>query len=233
MTGFDPRAVLHLEEALGHTFRDRALLRTALTHPSFAAESPGGEDYERLEFLGDAVLQLAVTHHLYETRPDMSEGQMAKVRAAVVSRPALAGIARDLGIPDAVLLGRGEETTGGREKDSILADVVEALLGALFLEAGYEETEAVILDRWEALVDERAATPGQRDYKTRLQELLAQRRVLPEYRVEVTGPDHARVYEAVVEVEGRELGRGMGTSKKRAEQEAARLALETLAHPDA
>ncbi len=215
-----------LERRLGHTFTDRRLLRAALIHRSYAAEHAGVEDNERLEFLGDAVLQLAVTDLLYSRFPDLTEGEMAKVRAASVNRTELAAIARPLGVGEAVLMGRGEESSGGRTKDSILADAMEAILAAVYLDAGFEVARSVIVDHWEPLVRRKAEAPGGRDWKTRYQEHLAAVGKRPEYEVHGEGPDHAKVFSAVVKVEGVVTGRGTGRSKKEAEQEAARSALE-------
>lgn len=217
-------ALERLAAALGHEFGDRELFRTALVHRSHASEWGRDDSYERLEFLGDAVLQLAVTDYLYATYPGLAEGEMAKVRAAVVNERTLATIARLIGVTDAVMLGRGEELTGGRDKDSILSDVVESLLGALYLEAGYETTREIIVERWGPLIDDRAADPGRRDYKTRLQESLARQGLRPIYEVEESGPEHAKRFTARVLADGRVLGTGSGTSKKRAQQQAAEQA---------
>ncbi len=223
----DPAA--RLQAALGYTFDDQVLLARALTHRSYLAEHAGGESNERLEFLGDAVLQLAVTHYLIGTYPGLAEGEMAKIRAAVVSETALAGIAAECGLGVALRLGRGEVVTGGREKASILSDALEAVLGALYVEAGFERAREVVLSHWTSLIEDRVKLPGGRDYKTRLQELLARDGDLPVYEVRDRGPDHEKVFAAVVRVGGQELGRGEGTSKKRAEQEAAQAAMERLA----
>jgi ribonuclease-3 len=214
-------------EALGYTFSDPQLLSMALTHRSYEAEFPDLPSNERLEFLGDAVLGLVIADMLY-SEWDLVEGEMAKVRAAVVNESSLAMIARRIGIGPALQLGRGEESTGGREKPSILADAMEAVIGAIFVDGGLEEARSVILENWLPLVADRAVAPGRRDYKTRLQEILARDGVAPEYTVDGSGPDHARTFVATVGVAGRTLGVGMGTSKKRAQQEAARRALEAL-----
>lgn len=220
-----------LEADLGHTFADPQLLRLALTHRSVSADDPSRSDNERLEFLGDAVLQLAVTDSLYHSFPHLSEGEMAKVRAAVVSRPALAVVARRLDLGSEIELAPGEERTGGRNKDSILADAVEALIGAVYLDAGLESARSVISSHWSDVIAERAKSPGVKDYKTRLQEHLARNGDRPEYSVEGAGPDHQRTFTAVVHVNGSELGSGTGRSKKAAEQEAARKALKSLGEP--
>ncbi len=217
-----------LEEALGYRFRDPELLARAVTHRSHLAEASSGASNERLEFLGDAVLQLAVTDHLFANHPDLPEGEMAKIRASVVAEPALAGFAADFGIGAVVALGRGEEMTGGREKPSILADALEAVLGAVYLDGGYEAAREAVLRHWGPLIEERAGAPGARDYKTRLQEVLARDGLAPRYHVEETGPDHAKEFAATVSAAGRVLGEGAGTSKKRAQQAAARAAMEAL-----
>ena len=219
---------MSLERDLGHTFGDPNLLRLALTHRSVSADQPSRNDNERLEFLGDAILQLVVTDLLYHEYPHLAEGQMAKVRAAVVSRPALAAVARSLDLGDHVELAPAEERTGGRSKDSILADAVEAIIGAVYLDAGLEAAQEVILGHWSTVVGERAKSPGVKDYKTRLQEHLARQGQRPTYSVEGSGPDHARTFSAVVAVDGDHLGTGTGRSKKAAEQAAAQRALSRL-----
>jgi ribonuclease-3 len=217
-----------LEGRLGYTFSEPALLRLALTHRSVSSAEPARKDNERLEFLGDAVLQLVVTDLLYEAYPHLAEGQMAKVRAAVVSRGALAEVARFLEVGTHVELAPSEEATGGRDKDSILADAVEAVIGAMYLDGGLQPTLAAIRELWADRVAERAKQPGVKDYKTRLQELTARDGSRPVYAVDGTGPDHARRFHAVVTVNGTEHGTGEGRSKKEAEQAAARQAIETL-----
>lgn len=217
------------EEPPVHTFSDSGLLALALTHRSASAEEPGRADNERLEFLGDAVLQLVVTDRLYTDFPDMPEGQMAKVRAAVVSGSTLAEVARSIDLGAHIELSPAEERSGGRSKSSILADALEALIGAVYLDAGYQAAERVVLELWGGRIAEKAANPGIRDYKTRLQEVLAASGRRPEYRVSGTGPDHDREFAAVVIVDGSELGEGMGRSKKAAEQAAAEEAIRSLA----
>lgn len=211
---------------LGYHFDSEELVTLALTHRSYAAEQGLDVSYERLEFLGDAVLQLIVTRYLYDKYGRLAEGEMAKVRAAVVNQKTLATIARKLQVGGAILLGQGEETSGGRNKDSILADVVESLLGAIYLDGGYAPAEDLVLRHWTPIIDERASAPGQRDYKTRLQEILAQRGLMPRYELTESGPDHAKLFEAELWVEGTLVGRGRGSSKKRAEQAAAADATE-------
>lgn len=225
--GFDPvAAAASLESAIGYRILDEDLLTTALTHPSYASEHPGSRDYQRLEFLGDAVLELAVTRYLIDEFPEATEGEMTLMRAGVVSERALAVVAERWGISDLMRLGRGEVATGGRGKRSILSDVVESILGAAYLEAGFDRVEAVVREQWKAMIDERAASPGRTDYKTRLQEILVAAGRDVAYVVTETGPQHAKVFTATVCSSGDELATGTGTSKKRAEQNAARRALE-------
>ncbi len=218
-----------LEQALGYSFKSPELAQLALTHRSYAAEHEMTISYERLEFLGDAVLQLAVTRHLYDEYADLAEGEMAKVRAAVVNQRSLAAIARRLEVGEHLLLGQGEERSGGRDKDSILADVFESLLGAIYLDGGYEPAADLVLTLLVPLIAERAAAPGSKDFKTRLQEALAQRGLQPRYEISETGPDHAKVFTAELWVDGEMIATGIGTSKKRAEQAAAAEAAARLA----
>lgn len=217
-----------LEEVLGYEFRNAWLLEAALTHRSFASDDPEAEDYERLEFLGDAVLQLAVTEHIYQEFSDMPEGDMAKLRAAVVNEEVLAEVAQRLGLGAHLRLGKGEEVTGGRHKNSILSDVVEALLGALYVDAGYEKAAEITLQHLGEEIERRAHSPGLDDFKTRLQEVLAKAGRHPDYRLSDEGPDHEKVFHAEVLVDGRLVGAGTGGSKKAAEQAAARKALRVL-----
>ncbi|HJS72158.1 MAG TPA: ribonuclease III [Acidimicrobiia bacterium] len=219
---------MSLEDRLGYTFSQPAMLRLALTHRSISSEDPARKDNERLEFLGDAVLQLVVTDRLYETYPNLAEGQLAKVRAAVVSRATLAEVARLLELGGQIELASSEEATGGRDKDSILADAVEALIGAIYLDGGLDSAREVVTALWSHRITERAKDPGVKDYKTRLQELTARDGARPVYTVTGTGPDHDRHFRAVVAVDGTDYGSGQGKSKKEAEQAAAMEALERL-----
>ncbi len=189
----------------------------------------GSRNNERLEFLGDAVLDLIVAEMLFAAHPGLAEGEMAKTRAAVVGEPVLADIATSIGVGDAIVLGVGEEQTGGRSKPSILSDAIEALIGAVYLESGFERVATLVRALWSPLVAERVEHPGKFDFKSRLQEAVAASgRGRPEYRAEMQGPDHAKLFTVIVMVDGAALGTGTGTSKKRAEQEAAREALDAL-----
>jgi len=214
--------------ALGHQFEDLDLIEAALVHRSYAAEHSGVEDNERLEFFGDAVLQLIVTHYLFERHPALTEGQMAKVRAACVNRDELATIARSIDLGAHLKMGAGEEASGGRSKPSILSDAMEAVLAAVFLDGGIEAATSVVLRHWRELIDGKAASPGRKDYKTRLQEVLAAEGKRPGYTVAGAGPDHDREFTAEVIVEGQVRGTGSGKSKKEAEQQAARAALDAI-----
>jgi ribonuclease-3 len=210
---------------LGRAFTDHDLLARALAHRSWCAETEGAESNERLEFLGDAVLGLVVTDHLFRTYPDLPEGELAKVRASVVNSAALAEVAADLDIGAALLLGKGEDQSGGREKPSILADAMEAVIGAVYLDGGWEPSAELVMGLLGERIEEAAAGPGGQDYKTRLQELSAHRfEHLPKYEVHDDGPDHAKRFYATVTLGGEVQGNGEGRSKKQAEQAAAREA---------
>lgn len=187
---------------------------------------------ERLELLGDAVLGLVVTDHLYRTYPGLPEGDLARLRASVVSTAALAPVARSLGVGDAVLLGRGEEASGGRDKDSILADCLEAVLGALYLSSGSDAVAAFVIGLLSGPIAELAAGGSLGDPKNRLQELAARLGFgPPEYHLHERGPDHSKLFFAKVVVGGRDAGHGSGPSKKHAERAAASAALSSLLPP--
>jgi ribonuclease III len=219
---------MSLEDVLGYRFSDTSLLNLALTHRSISSDDASVPDNERLEFLGDAVLQLAVTNKIYHGYPDLPEGQLAKARAAVVSGKTLSEVASRVGLGSHVSLSPAEERSGGRMKVSILADTMEAIIGAVYLDAGLDVATAMIYRLFDDVIAEKAANPGVRDYKTRLQEVLATQGKRPEYQVSGEGPDHARTFTAVVIVDGRTLGSGAGHSKKEAEQTAAEAALDRL-----
>ena len=188
------------------------------------------ESNERLEFLGDAVLGLVVTDHIFRTYPELPEGELAKVRASVVNSSALAEVAADLNLGAALLLGKGEDQSGGREKPSILADAMESLIGAIYIDAGWSAAEGVVMRLFGERMNEAAAGPGGQDYKTRLQELSARHlEALPHYVVLAEGPDHAKQFHATVYLGAEPKGEGDGRSKKQAEQAAARVAWELLA----
>ncbi len=217
-----------LEEALGVRL-DAELLTRALTHRSFAYENGGLPTNERLEFLGDAVLGLVVTDALYHRHPDLQEGQLARLRSAVVNMRALASVAREIGLGAHVRLGRGEETSGGRDKSSILADTVEALIGAVYEEHGIDVARRTVHTLVDSLLERSATLGAGLDWKTSLQELMANNGLgVPEYRVEEEGPDHKKVFHASVLVQGVVRGTGTGQSKKVAEQQAAEAAFAVV-----
>ncbi len=218
-----------LEARLGTQFLDPALLDVALTHRSYAYEHDVPETNERLEFLGDAILNLCVTDLLYEQFPDYLEGDLAKLRASLVSEPALAEIARELDLGPAVQLGRGERLSGGGSKPSIMADALEAVLGAVYLDRGIDGVREVVKLIFGSRVQDAVGREIPKDAKTRLQEIVTRRHgILPRYRVTGSGPDHAKRFQADVYVNEEFRGRGEGRSKKEAEQAAATEALLTL-----
>jgi ribonuclease-3 len=206
-----------------------ALLERALTHRSYAYENGGLPTNERLEFLGDAVLGLIVTDTLFRKYPDLPEGQLAKLRAAVVQMRALAEVARSLRLGSYVRLGRGEEGTGGRDKSSILADTLEALIGAVYFECGLAAADRLVHRLFDPVIDRSAGLGAGLDWKTSLQELTASGFLgVPEYHVEESGPDHQKFFRASVRVGGRTYGAGSGRSKKEAEQQAAEAAWKAI-----
>lgn len=221
-----------LQETVGIKFGNVALLQQALTHPSYANENPEGVviDNARLEFLGDAVLNLIVTEELYRNFPGLNEGELTELRVLLIKQETLARHARKLGLGSHLLLGKGEELTGGRERETNLADAFEALVGAIFLDQGIDMTRRFILAQ---LGDEIATVMDQdrrRNYKALLQEFTQEKfKQLPVYQVvAVYGPDHARCFTVEVRLGGQTIGTGSGKSKKTAEMEAARAAWESL-----
>jgi len=222
-------ALASLRQRVGRHFQDDALFTLALAHRSWCAENPGTESNERLEFLGDAVLGLVVTDHLFGTYTSLAEGELAKVRAAVVNAGVLAELAAELGIGPALALGKGEDASGGREKPSILSDAMEAVIGAVYLDGGWSAAAELVMRLLGERIAEAATGPGGQDYKTRLQELAAQRLdTLPRYVVREEGPDHAKRFFATVYLGEDECGSGGGRSKKQAEQAAAQEAWRAL-----
>jgi ribonuclease-3 len=221
----------HLEAAFGVSL-DSKLMERALTHRSYAYENGGLPTNERLEFLGDSVLGLVITTALFHNHPDLPEGQLAKLRASVVNMRALADVARrlgPLGLGPYLLLGKGEEGTGGRDKASILADTLEALLGAIYLEHGLDMATKVIHRLFDPLMADAARRGAALDWKTSLQELTAMLGLgVPEYRIDEAGPDHEKTFTAWVVVAGQRYGGAEGRSKKEAEQRAAEAAWREL-----
>jgi ribonuclease III len=207
------------------------LLERALTHRSFAYENGGLPTNERLEFLGDSVLGVVVTDALFRGYPDLPEGQLAKLRAAVVNMRALAGVARGLQLGDYVRLGRGEDATGGRDKSSILADTLEAVIGAVYIERGLGQASALVHRLFDPVIARSARLGAGLDWKTSLQELTASEGLgVPEYHVDESGPDHQKSFRATVKVNGQVYGSGEGRSKKEAEQQAAETAWNAISN---
>ena len=234
--GADSGGVASLLEALGTPIADE-LLTLALTHRSYAYENGGLPTNERLEFLGDSVLGVVITERLYLRYPERPEGELAKIRASVVNMHALADVARGLGeggLGRHLFLGRGEEMTGGRDKDSILADGLESLFGAMYLDHGLETSQRIILDLFDEILDRAGQLGAGLDWKTSLQELAAERGYgPPQYQISSTGPDHSKEFTARAVIAGEALGEGVGRTKKEAEQKAASLAWQALTERDA
>lgn len=215
-----------LQTRLGYVFRAPALLREALTHPSYTSDT-GGANNQRLEFLGDAVLQMCVSHVLYVRYAELAEGELTRKRAALVRERSLCEAARALGLGECLRLSPGEERMGGRRKPSILADAMEAVLAAVYLDGGFDVAEQLV----ERMLERMDAAPEEvRDYKSALQERLQKHGApTPQYRaLGESGPPHARTFRAQAVWKGKVLGEGEGGSKQQAEQQAARIALETL-----
>lgn len=235
MSGVEEQ-LLAVAEALGHGFEDADLLRDALTHRSFANERPkqAPRDNERLEYLGDSVIGLAASRLLYGRFPNATEGELTRRRADLVCEAALAEVAREIGVGDALRLGKGEARSGGREKPRLLASALEACVGAVCIDGGIGAAIACTERVLESRVS--LASPGHSDFKSRIQELAQARQLgVPTYQlVDAVGPDHQRIFHVSVSVDGQVLGDGSGGSKLEAEQAAAREALPTLeADPDA
>ncbi len=220
----------NIQQLIVYPFNNAELLERALTHKSYANENRVPYHNERMEFLGDAVLNLIVSEYLMKTCPDSTEGDLSRHRAAVVSEPALAAIARTLELGDYLLLGKGEEQTGGRNKDSLLADCLEALIAAVYLDGGTEAATTFVMRFFEEVIKKTSTSGNTLDYKTELQERCQERlKQLPEYRVvSETGPDHQKQFEVELVIKGQVYGRGIGRNKKEAEQRAAKESLKIL-----
>jgi ribonuclease-3 len=222
MTAWAVGSLDALQERLGVRFADPELLRRSLAHRSWCSENGDVTSNERLEFLGDSVLGLVITRHVFDNFPQLPEGQLSEVRAGVVSARALAEVAAELELGEYLLLGKGEAAAGGRSKPSILADAMEAVIAVVYLDQGWEVARELVLRLLGSRIGVAAEGPGGRDYKTRLQELAAQLSLgRPRYVVEDDGPDHAKRFYATVHLTGVPYGAGEGRSKKEAEQEAA------------
>ena len=217
-----------LTARLGYAFTDISLLETAMHHRSWNAENDGGESNERLEFLGDAVLGWVVADIVYTQHSDLPEGKLTDLRKSVVNANALAEVAVDLGIGEYLMLGKGEDTAGGREKTSILSDALEAVIGAVYIDAGPQATHDVVSALMGKRIVDAVGGLDRLDAKTRLQELASKLEAHVHYKVEDEGPDHEKMFFATVFVGDRELGYGEGKSKKAAEQIAAEIACDVL-----
>ena len=218
-----------LEEKLGYRFTQRALLENALTHSSYANENKarGCQSNERLEFLGDSVLGMVTADYLFRTHPDLPEGDLTRTRAALVCEGSLVEVAQQLDLGTYLKLGKGEDAGGGRERPSIVADAVEAVIAAVYLDGGIGSARKIIQ---KFILDREEEKSASRDYKTALQELVQREsgQVLRYQLVGESGPDHAKTFTVQVDLNGRAVGRGEGRSKKEAEQMAARAAIEAL-----
>jgi len=232
MNSDEKRMMKSFEKALGYKFKSKDHLRRALTHKSFANERKmeSIEQNERYEYLGDAVLELSISHLLMEKFPSYSEGELSKLRAAIVNETSLAGIAKKLGLGSYLFLGKGEEMTGGRDKPSLLSDAYEAILGAMFLDRGFKKALEIVRVHFEDVLANAGTQGFVKDFKTMLQEEVQGRlKAMPKYRlVNERGPDHRKTFEVHLYINNERMGIGKGGSKKAAEQEAARAALEKL-----
>ena len=219
-----------LENELGYTFQNPALLDRALTHSSYANEREALGDNERLEFLGDAVLGLICGEYLYKTYPKMEEGELSKLRAALVCEKSLFGFAKEIGLGEEILLGKGEEAGGGRERPSVLSDAFEALLAAIYLDGGMKEAENFVLPFLKRGAEHVVKEVRTDDYKTALQEIIQKNKeeTLTYRLAKESGPDHDKCFEVELLINSNVMARGVGKSKRQAEQDAARQALELM-----
>ncbi|MBQ7738756.1 MAG: ribonuclease III [Desulfovibrionaceae bacterium] len=225
----------HLETALDHVFKDRQLLEQALTHSSYANECGNVEHNERLEFLGDAVLELCVSGMLYAKFPITREGGLTRIRSSIVDAETLAGIARQIGLQHLLILGHGEEIQGGRERESLLSDALEAVLAAIYLDGGFYEAKKTVEQLFAQKFEEsflflQNADPIALDCKTRLQEIVQHSfKAMPIYTlISTKGPDHAKTFAINLTLPNGKVFTGYGSSRKRAEQEAAKIAIKSL-----
>ncbi len=220
-----------IEDLLRLDFRDKELLHRALTHRSYAHEAcfPPDATYERLEFLGDAVLDVVVSDHLYRNYPELNEGDLTRIRANLVNMSSLADTAREQGIGEHIMLSKEERADGGGEKASIIADSLEAIIGAVYLDRGMEEAYRFCSRLFEKRLEEAVCGSLDHDFKSRLQELVVKEKgMLPRYRLREEGPEHRKTFHAVVYIADAKMGKGSGSSKKEAEQAAAREALDRM-----
>jgi ribonuclease III len=228
----DKKRLKGFEKLLGYSFKKREHLKRALTHKSYANEQhmPSTEHNERYEYLGDAVLELAISHLLMDSFPNHPEGELSKLRAAIVNESQLADVARRMKIGEFLYLGKGEDRTGGRDKPSLLSDAFEAVLGGVYLDRGFEKVCKVVRKKFTGVMGEVGGEGFIKDYKTRLQEISQGRfKIMPRYRLaSTTGPDHKKTFEVNLYIKEELVGVGRGASKKAAEQDAAKQALEKI-----
>ena len=220
---------MELEQKIGYTFKNKSLLQTAVTHKSYSHEY-NVENNERLEFLGDTILNMTVTEYIFSKSPKISEGNMTKIRSEIICEDCLYKAAINIGYGENMLLGVGETKTGGNKKPSILSDAFEAIAASIYLDGGIEEAKKFILTNLTDYIEKSIQKIGQKDHKTRLQEILQEHGTVKiEYEtIKESGPEHNKTYEVVVKFEGKVIGQGMGKNKKEAEQEAAKEAIESL-----
>lgn len=221
------RNMAQLETDIRYVFKDRRLLKTALTHSSYANENKMLSYNERLEFLGDSVLSIVVSDHLFKNYPHLPEGKLTKLRARIVCEISLSKTSRNIGLGHYLFLGNGEELTGGRDRPSILADALEALIASIYLDGGFEQARDFILCQMKSIIEEAVTGKLFIDYKTHLQELIQKKCAgrLVYHIYDEAGPDHAKIFFSSVSVNEKIIGTGKGKNKKEAEQEAARMAL--------
>lgn len=232
LTGEDKKHLKEFEKMLGISFKRREHLKRALMHKSYANENkyPATDHNERYEYLGDAVLELAISQMLFHAFQNHPEGELSKLRAAIVNEEKLAELALEIKLGDFLYLGKGEDRTGGRSKHSLLSDAFEAVLGAVFLDRGFDKAVKVINKHFKKVIEEIGGKGFERDFKTRLQEVVQGRfRTIPRYKLSrELGPDHNKIFEVHLYISGEHVSSGCGASKKAAEQDAARQALEKL-----
>lgn len=232
IAGQEKKRLREVEKRIGYKFKRREYLKRALTHKSYANEQKLShtEHNERYEYLGDAVLELSISHILMSRFPKYPEGELSKLRAAIVNETQLAELARSIDLGDHIYLGKGEDQTGGRDKPSILSDAFEAVLGAIYLDRGFDKASKVVSRLYEEVLDRAGGAGFVRDFKTRLQEVSQARfKAVPRYRLQnTTGPDHEKIFEVHLYINDSRMGVGRGPSKKAAEQAAAEEALDQL-----
>ena len=216
------------EKNIGYNFRDKEILKTALNHKSNETRNKGLVSNQRYEFLGDAVLELVITKYLFDNYPKMEEGDLTKIRSSAVNQNTLVEVAQEISIGDYLFMSKSEESTGGREKKSILEDSVEALIAAIYLDGGISQSRKFIKKYFFPKIANLSISPGQKDYKTRLQEIYAKKGKSIIYNNSSKGPDHNRVFYAEVKVDNKVIGKGKGHSKKSAQQSAAEVALNKI-----